>query len=302
MEARTGPPANTRRQFLKQAGVIAGASAVVFATGASLDDQGALAATAGTAARNDTIRMVQDLERALTRPIETRRWAMLIDPRRCIGCHACAVACVAQNGLPVGVSYRTVPDVESGSFPTVERFFMPANCMQCENAPCIAAANAVVAGSMGRRPDGIVTIDYTRMKGRRVFNAAEKACPYSTALYYDTGRRWTAGTPSIQPYDKRPSHEYGATWSRAKTKGATRKCHFCVDRIDAGMLPACVATCTGQAMHFGDLSDSESLVAELARTTETMRIENGASTAPRVIYVTESLAETPAKTCQTCHV
>jgi len=302
MEAMTGPAANTRRQFLKQAGVIAGASAVVLATGAALDDQGALAATAGTAARNDTVRMVQDLERALTRPIETRRWAMLIDPRRCIGCHACRVACIAQNGLPVGVSYRTVPEVESGTFPAVERFFMPANCMQCENAPCIAAANAVVAGSMGRRPDGIVTIDYARMKGQKVFKAAKKACPYATALYYDTGRNWTAGTPSLQPYDKRPSHEYGATWSRAKTKGTTRKCHFCADRIDAGMLPACVATCTGQAMHFGDLSDSESLVAELLGTTETIRIEKGASTSPRVIYVNESLAETPVMTCQTCHV
>ena len=302
MEELTGSAACTRRQFLKQAGVVAGASAVVLATGAALDDQGAQAATAGAAARNDTIRMVQDLERALTRPIETRRWAMLIDPRRCIGCHACTVACIAQNGLPVGVSYRTVPEVESGVFPAVERFFMPANCMQCENAPCIAAANAVAAGSMGRRPDGIVTIDYTRMKGQRVFKAAKKACPYATALYYDSGRNWTAGTPALQPYDKRPSHEYGATWSRAKTKGATRKCHFCSDRIDAGMLPACVSTCTGQAMHFGDLNDPDCLVNERLGTTETMRIENGASTAPRVIYVSESLAETPAMTCKSCHI
>jgi len=284
---------STRREFLKNAGVIAGASAAALTVGASLT---AAAATP----RNDTVRMVQDLQRALTRPLASRRWGMVIDPRRCIGCHACTVACIAQNGLPVGVSYRTVPEVESGTFPSLERFFMPANCMQCENAPCIKAANAVVKGSMARRADGIVTIDYKRMKGRKVFKAADKACPYDHALYYDAGRSWTSGTPAIQPYDKRGSHEYGVTWSRAKTQGATRKCHFCTERIDAGLLPACVATCTGQAMHFGDLRDSASLVAELMAATTTLRIEKGASTSPRVIYIDDPLAGS-AMTCSTCH-
>jgi molybdopterin-containing oxidoreductase family iron-sulfur binding subunit len=302
MEESVGPAASTRREFLKQTGLLAGASVVVLAGGGPFGDAEALAATSSIAASNDTIRMVQDLERALTRPIETRRWGMLIDARRCIGCHACRVACIAQNGLPVGVSYRTVPEIESGTYPSVQRFFMPANCMQCEKAPCIRAANAVAPGSMGRRPDGIVTINYAKMKGPRVFRAAVKACPYDAALYYDTGRLWTAGTPSVEPYDTNRSHEYGKTWSRAKTKGTTRKCHFCIDRIDVGLLPACVATCTGQAMHFGDLNDPGSLVSELAGTARTMRIEKGAKTSPRVIYVYAESAEATIKTCQSCHV
>ena len=300
MEESSRTNESTRREFLRNAGVIAGASAVALTVGVSLTDGTPVAAAVTGTPRNDTVRMVQDLQRALTRPIGSRRWGMVIDPRRCIGCHACTVACIAQNGLPVGVTYRTVPEVESGSYPAVERFFMPANCMQCEKAPCMKAANAVVKGSMARRPDGIVTVDYAKMKGKRVFKAAEKACPYDNALYYDAGRSWTAGTPALQPYDKRGSHEYGKTWSRAKTKGATRKCHFCTERIDAGLLPACVATCTGQAMHFGDLSDSQSLVAELVAARTTLRIEKGASTAPRVIYVDDAL-EGSAMTCSTCH-
>jgi len=242
---------------------------------------------------------VQDLTRALARPIESRRWAMVIDTRRCIGCHACTVACIAQHALPVGVAYRTVPVAT----PAWGTFFMPMNCMQCENAPCIDAANAVVGGSMSRRPDGIVTIDYTRMKGRAVFDAADRACPYSGALSYDAGVTWTEGTPASQPYDALASNEYGEAWSRAQTKGATRKCHFCIDRIEANLLPACVATCTGQAMHFGDISDDQSLVAELLATTSTTRIENGAHTSPRVYFVNEMLNDKPViAACQFCHV
>jgi molybdopterin-containing oxidoreductase family iron-sulfur binding subunit len=296
MANETVPATTTRRQFLKGTGVLAGASAVAWATGATLLDPSAAAADV-PAARNDTVRMVQDLARALARPIESRRWAMVIDARRCIGCHACTVACIAENSLPVGVAYRTVPIVS----PTVQSYFMPTNCMQCENAPCIAAANAVVAGAMNRRPDGVVTIDYTRMKGRAVNAAAEKACPYSGALSYDAGLAWTAGTPARQPYETRRSPDYGGSWSRAQTKGTTRKCHFCVHRVDAGVLPACVSTCTGQAMHFGDISDGDSLVAELLAGTKTTRIENGAHTSPRVYYVSQPLSDVPAVACRTCH-
>ena len=292
---------STRRQFLKQTGVVAGGSAIALTVGLSLDDTAAAASTR-VAATNDTIRMVQDVQAALTRPLGTRRWGMVIDGRRCIGCHGCTVACIAQNNLPVGVAYRTVPEVESGRFPEVQRFFMPTNCMQCENAPCIAAANKVVSGSMARRPDGIVTIDYTRMKGATVFRAAKKACPYAGALSYDSGRNWTAGTPAVQPYETRRAREYGKLWSRRATKGSTRKCHFCIDRIEAGMLPACVATCTGQAMHFGDLNDPASLVSELLASSEIITIEHGASTSPRVVFINETIKGTTAKTCQSCHI
>jgi len=307
MREQSEPGATTRRQFLKHVGVIGGASAVALTTGVEIEAQEAPSTTTAVPVRNDTMRMVKDLDRALARPLDARRWGMVIDLRRCIGCHACTAACIAENRLPAGVSYRSVPEVESGTFPTLQRFFMPTNCMQCENAPCVAAANGVVSGAMGRRPDGIVTIDYTRMKGRAVFEAASKACPYSQALYFDEGRNWTDGTPALQPYELRPSREYGRAWSRAQTKGTTRKCHFCIERIEQGLLPACVATCTGQAMHFGDLADDESLVSERLRTTKTWRLENGASTSPRVFYVEELLEAVrplnlePPVSCRSCH-
>ncbi len=245
---------------------------------------------------SETVRMHNDLQRALAKKPEERRWAMVIDTRRCIGCNACTAACIAENNLPPGVMYRTVPEIESGEFPDVQRHFMPTNCMQCDNAPCIEAANKIIPGAMFKRPDGIVEIDYTKMRGREVFEAAKSACPY-TALYFDEGKNYTDGTPAVQPYEKRSVNEYDKTWTRLQTAGSTRKCHFCTQRLAAGQLPACVATCTGLAMHFGDLNDPESLVAQMMQSNRLMRLEESQGTEPRVFY----LAAQPEESCMTCH-
>lgn len=233
----------------------------------------------------ETLRMLGDLQRALGKRLEDRRWAMVIDTRRCIGCSACTVACIAENNLPPGVTYRTVPEVEDGTYPNLQRIFMPTNCMQCDNAPCVAAANAVIPGSMKKRADGIVEIDYARMKGRPVFEAAKKACPYGAALYYDVGTNHTDGTPALQAYEKRAVREYGRTWTREETTGTTRKCHFCAQRLDAALLPACVSTCPGLAMRFGDASDARSLVAEMLAADQGRRLDVENGTEPRVFYV-----------------
>lgn len=189
----------------------------------ALAEPPAPAAPAAAGDEDQVVRMQQDLQRALAKPVEQRRWRMLIDTRKCIGCHACTVACIAENNLPPGVTYRTVHIVEDGDYPNVTRWFMPTNCMQCANPPCVKAANAVIPGAMAQRPDGIVTIDYTKMKGRPVFEAAKKACPYAHALYFDEGGHFTDGTPAVQPYETRDSLEYGQRWKRADTAGTTRR-------------------------------------------------------------------------------
>ena len=152
---------------------------------------------------------------------------------------------------------------------------------------------------MSRRPDGIVAIDYKKMKGKEVFKAAEKACPYPKSLWYDDGKNYTDGTPAVQPYEKRKFKEYGSEWSREDTKDTTRKCHFCTQRIDAGVLPACVTTCTGQAMHFGDLNDKESLVSLLLIKNESKscRLDLASKAEPKNYY----LDHNPKKSCLSCH-
>ncbi|MDR7483967.1 MAG: 4Fe-4S dicluster domain-containing protein [Armatimonadota bacterium] len=252
------------------------------------------------------VRMQRELHRALAKPVEQRQWVMVVDTRRCIGCDACTVACIAEHGLPPGVSYRTVVKVETGEFPHVEAFFKPTNCMQCDRPPCLPAANAVSPGAMAKRPDGIVAVDYVKFH-RRAYEAARKACPYN-ALSFDDGRYWTQGTPTLQAYETRPKVEYGRVWTRANGAlpiGAGRKCHFCLQRIEAGLLPACVATCIGGALYFGDAGDPDSLVSELRRQQKAWRVNESLGTEPRMYYLGAASRKTmPAATpesCQACH-
>lgn len=242
---------------------------------------------------NALVQMQRDLERALRKPIERRNWAMLINTDKCIGCFSCAVACVAENVLPPGVTYRAILDIEIGRYPAVERILKPMNCQQCENPPCVPAANAVAPGSMEKRPDGVVAINYERAQGKEVFEAVRKACPYKRAVFFDDGRFHSDGTPARQPYDTRPSPDYGKRWTRTDGKppvNTMRKCHFCVHRLEAGLLPACVTTCIGGAMYFGDLNDAGSLISQMLKEqrAKVMWVNESAGTKPRVYYLTET--------------
>lgn len=288
----------SRRTFFKYGvGVVAGATAATGLLPAVKEVGKLVAQTIQSDGANDTLTMHNDLQRALSKPLAERKWGMAIDIRKCIGCNACTSACIAENNLPPNVTYRTVAETEAGGYPEIRRFFMPTNCMQCEKAPCIDAANKVIPGSMSRRPDGIVVVDYKRMKGKGVFEAANKACPYPKSLWFDEGKNYTDRTPAVQLYEKRKVKEYGEEWSRMDTKSATRKCHFCTQRIDAGILPACVTTCTGQAMHFGDLNDPDSLVSKLLQRNKSARLNLASGAEPKVFY----LDDNPEETCMVCH-
>jgi tetrathionate reductase subunit B len=45
------------------------------------------------------------------------RWGMVIDLRRCIGCHACQVACKAEHEVPLGVWRIWVRVMQKGTYP-----------------------------------------------------------------------------------------------------------------------------------------------------------------------------------------
>lgn len=288
----------SRRGFFKRSGtVMAGSIAAAAVLPSIFRSNKSHAAHLPAGSENEVLQMQADLVESLKKPIEKRKWAMIVDARKCIGCHACSIACIAENNLPPGVTYRKVLDVEDGEFPNVQRYLKPTNCMQCENAPCIKAANAVIPGSMDRRPDGIVTINYSKMKGKKVFESAKKACPYEYALYYDEGKNYTDNTPALQKYEMRKVKEYGKEVTRKETKDTTRKCHFCIHRIDDGVLPACVTTCTGRAMYFGDLNNADALAIKYLKANENFVLNEGAKTLPTVKFIHDNLDET----CLKCH-
>jgi Fe-S-cluster-containing dehydrogenase component len=227
-------------------------------------------------------RMQAELAMAMTKPIEERRWGMVIDMAKCIGCSACTIACIAENHLPPGVVYRPVIEEEVGEYPNVSRRWLPRPCMQCDNPPCVPVCPVKATW---KREDGIVVVDYDACIGCRYCIAA---CPYG-ARYFDFGDHYTDGTPAVQPYEHSPSQEYGREWHREEGKspvGNVRKCTFCTHRLEAGMLPACVTTCIASATYFGDLNDPESVVSELTGSPRVMRVKEESGTKPKVYYLT----------------
>lgn len=238
------------------------------------------------------VQMQADLKRALAKPKEQRRWVMVIDLRKCVGCHACTISCVAENKLPPGVVYRPVLEEEIGTYPNVTQRFMPRPCMQCDNPPCtpVCPVNATY-----KNADGVVVVDYDQCIGCRY---CITACPYG-ARTFDFGATYTRGTPEAaglivgQPtaddYERAASYEYGEAHARTGGEespiGNVRKCHFCLHRLEAGMLPACTTTCIGRATMFGDANDPDSVVAGMIASPNVMRLKEDLGTEPRVYYL-----------------
>jgi Fe-S-cluster-containing dehydrogenase component len=260
---------------------------------ASYEAQIAAAQAAGVPADElDTLeRMRVDLLRALEKPVEQRRWVMVIDLRTCVGCNACTIACIAEHKLPPGVVYRPVLEEEIGVYPNVTRRFIPRPCMQCENPPC---TEVCPVSATYTNQHGVVAVDYEQCIGCR---ACIAACPYG-ARTFDFGYSYTAGTApagatfgaaQAAGYEQATTFEYGQPRERRSLHdspvGNARKCNFCEHRVLNGQLPACVTTCIGRATMFGDANDPQSLVSELIGKPNVMRLKEELGTEPRVYYL-----------------
>jgi Fe-S-cluster-containing dehydrogenase component len=237
------------------------------------------------------VRMHDDLQRALSKKPAERRWVMVIDLRKCVGCNSCTIACDAENRLPPGVVYRPVLIDEVGTYPNVSTRFLPRPCMQCDNPPCteVCPVNATY-----KNEEGIVVMNYDQCIGCRSCIAA---CPYG-ARTFDMGHNYTdnladgfeafVGAQEGGVYATAGNFEYGKERFRSDRKspiGNVRKCHFCLHRLEKGALPACTTTCIGRATFFGDANDPDSLVSELISSPNVMRLREELGAEPRVYYL-----------------
>lgn len=286
------PRGRSRAEFLSLAAMAAaiGLASAATARGAGVDPRPSPSEPGGmpelpprTEGESDVLRMQRELIRAMGKPVGERKWVMVIDQRKCTGCDACTISCKTENQLPPGVVYRPVVEETLGTYPNVGRRFLPRPCMQCENPPCTPVCPV---GATWRREDGITAIDYDKCIGCRY---CLTACPYS-ARTSDFGEFYTEHSPGgTQPYEKAESPEYLRGFSReshGSPIGNARKCHFCLHRLENGMLPSCVTSCIGHATFFGDAGDPDSLVAELIAQPNARRLKEELGTEPRVWYLT----------------
>ncbi len=177
-----------------------------------------------------------------------KRYAMLIDLRKCVGCHACTVACKSENNVPLGVFRSWVEEQEKGKFPNVARLRLPRLCNQCENPPCVKVCPVKATYPL---ENGEIIVNYDRCIG---CGFCISACPYD-ARFINPERR------------------------------TAEKCTYCNDRLAAGLQPACVNTCVTGARVFGDINDPNSEISKLIASKPTTVSKPELNTRPQTYYI-----------------
>ncbi len=137
------------------------------------------------------------------------------NPKRCIACHACEIACKSEKGLPLDVTLGKIvvlgPKMVNGN-PNMTAVFVP--CFHCEQAWCMESCPTEAIRR--RKKDGLVYIIDSLCVGCK---ACITACPWHIP-------QWNTEA------------------------GKVVKCDLCMDLIDAGEEPACVSVCPTNALQF----------------------------------------------------
>ena len=84
-------------------------------------------------------------------------YGKLIDLKKCIGCHACSVACKEAHGTRPGVRRSRVDRVFEGTYPDVRKTAVPMLCMHCETPACVPCCPT---GASRKDDDGTVWFKY----------------------------------------------------------------------------------------------------------------------------------------------
>ena len=214
------------------------------------------------------------------------RWAMVADLERCVGCQTCTAACRHANATSPAVQWRKVLDIEAGSFPNVNRTFVPVGCQHCADPPCMHVCPSTATR---QRADGIVTIDYDICIGCAY---CDVACPYQ-ARFKVTKEDFAYGDGGDAERDR--TRDFRAPRRRAEMHVLLRSHRFRHrERPDAGLdpraTPACVNACIADALHFGDLDDPNSNVSQLLRQHKNFRMHAELGTEPGFYYLYDKAA------------
>ena len=210
-----------------------------------------------------------------------------LDLSRCIGCRRCVYACVDENNqskdpqihwitvlrFKKGEKWADLEESEKyynpAQVPEPGYFYMPVQCQQCENPPCVRACPTQATW---KEPDGIVVVDYDWCIGCRYCMAA---CPYGA-------RRFNWGEPARKSEDINPTTHY--LGNRPRPRGVVEKCTFCIQRVRNGRYPACVEACPVGARKFGNLLDPESEIRYLIEHKRVFRLKEDLNTNPKFYY------------------
>jgi Fe-S-cluster-containing dehydrogenase component len=214
--------------------------------------------------------------------LTARRWAMVVDARKCLkkeGCDLCIKACNRSHNVPeIGDRRHEVKWIwkepfkdafisEQSEYANVMFRDKPfvVFCNHCDRPPCVRVCPTQATW---KREDGIVMMDWHRCIGCRYCMAA---CPYGSRSF-----NWV----DPRPYIKDLTADFPT-----RSKGVVEKCTFCAERLAQGKPPACVEACEPKALTFGDLEDPASDVRQILSSNFAIRRKAELGTAPEVYYI-----------------
>lgn len=136
----------------------------------------------------------------------------------CVGCQGCVVNCQLWNELPENVRFRKVDTYEvTDAEGDVRDVWLSHSCMHCDNPTCMAVCPSK---AFFKRHDGLVILDRDKCTA---CGLCKPACPYDAIVI-------------------------------SESDGKAAKCNMCIERIEAGLLPACVAGCPVGCLKMGDVN------------------------------------------------
>ncbi len=205
--------------------------------------------------------------------------AFFIDTTLCIACRGCQIACKQWNQLPATKtenwgSYQNPRDLsfytyklirfneEMGADGKPAWYFFPDQCRHCVNPPCKEMGDEVAPGGITIDSKTGAVLYNDRLKKADIEDI-RGACPFD-----------------IPRADK--------------DTGYMAKCTMCVDRVNNGLLPACVKACPTGAMNFGERDEMVEL-AKKRKAEVTSKYPNARVTGLDDLRVFYLLIDEPAK-------
>jgi len=196
---------------------------------------------------------------------------MIIDLDRCVGCHACAIACKAEWEVPADKGRNWVKRLGPAQTKHgLSSTYFPGLCNHCDKPACVEVCPA--------DPVQKTFTDGKTGKTKTMDVAATWKDPFDGSVVIDKERCLGCGAcADACPYEARYVNEEG-------DEPKADKCTFCVERLAKGLQPACVQTCLAKARIFGDLNDPNSEVAKYVKKGA-IRLESAAvKIGPNVRY------------------